>query len=444
MSITSRLNTLAAAGSGSSIGWILELEDPSQANNVNFYGGDGSASQNVIYGIGKGLTSPESLIASVDLDGNVNWTKAINDAGVDSLDGGALDGPDLIVAGQYVSGGQNAFIAKITDQGNVTWSNYVNQQNTRFQRINVVSGYGIYASGWSTWNSQGSYDFFLAKYDFSGNIQNTSVTGGSSLDFTQDAAWDPVNQVMVLFGQYYINGNYLGALARYDANVNLYDKVALTPQGGNTEQWVGTVDNGSAIFAGRVYDGGRWKANFGRFNSSLQIQSPDEQIYEIQGSSNYVTSYSPQIMSITPADSNQDFYAAIKTTNLHNQTDVVVAKIDILGNIIWSNSIYHTSLNQLLEIRKIKLLDDDTLALIGFTKTVGSGAYKGVIAKIPTDGSLGSGGNWTMQAEVMNKQQHRGSTQTPGINGSTYFPNMNSNPVSTTTTKTLSLTLTDV
>ena len=431
MSITSRLNTLAAAGSGEPIGWALEFYDSSNTDSVEFRAGTGNATN--IYAVGWVSNNPQNIHVGVDLDGNVNFQKCVNDNNVQYMFGCTMSGSDLIVTGR--NSGPEQLLLSYASNGSLNWSHRINQNATAGAAVAVV-GSNIYTCGYSDWSAQGSYDWSVVQYNSSGALQSMRVAGRTSFDFAQAVKYDATNNRIIVFGQYYNFGYYNSAIVRFSTTTSLIDQVGPNPNGGGDETYDdGVVLNGTYIAVGKCYDGSQTKGVLTKYNSSLSLTS--EVKYVVTGAS-----YN-RIEKISEADSNGDYYLLFEVQGLYNGRDMLVAKIDSSGTVSWANSISSNNANDITPYA-ITLLDDDTLAICCRQLNTVTSKYSGVIFKIPTDGSTGSGSDYTVQSETLTGTSHRTGTLNPSLSSQGPSPSGSYNPYSSTTNKSYTTSLTEI
>lgn len=214
---------------------------------------------------GANAGNTDAFIAKYDQIGNLKWTKQLgtnqfefsNAISADKLGNVYISGStDGSLSGTN-QGGDDAFITKYDQYGNLTWTKQLGT-NARDDSTAISADKlgNIFITGYTSGNLEGTNlgntDAFITKYDSSGNINWTKQFGTNNFDESFAASADGLGNV-------YITGTTEGNLnaanaggadafiAKYDTNGNL----SWTKQFGTTEQ-----DNATGISAdglGNIY-----------------------------------------------------------------------------------------------------------------------------------------------------------------------------------------------
>ncbi|MFD3002807.1 SBBP repeat-containing protein [Pontibacter toksunensis] len=328
------------------------------------------------------LTSSGNIdifIAKYDGSGNVLWAKQAGGQDIDASKNIEVDGKgNSYITGEFrgsatfgnttltSTGSYDLFIAKYDASGNVLWAKQSGGAGSEMGRGIAVDGSGnCYITGYfdgnatfgsTTLTSNGSYDVFIAKYDAKGNFLWANRAGGSEKDFGRNIAVDGS-------GNSYITGPFRGLasfgsttltssgdedifIAKYDASGNvLWAKRA---GGTNNDAAIGiAVDSrGNSFIAGEF----KGNANFGS-TTLTSSGNADIVIAKYDASGNLLWakqaggSSSDHGRNIALDGSGNSYItgefegsATFGSTTLTSSggVDIFIAKYDASGNVLWA------------------------------------------------------------------------------------------------------------
>ncbi len=239
--------------------------------------------------------SNDVFIMKVDASGNVDWVKKGGGSKEDRGRGVVLDRQgNVFITGTFTTsatfngttitslGKNSLFVAKYDNSGNFQWVKGAGTccDTTRGNAISVDANGDVYIAGYfkdnttigsSSFNTFGSSDVFVAKYDGSnGNVLWAKQAGGPYEDIAFACAFDTVKNQLYVTGQIDDHGNfgsiYVGAAGNRDVFTAAYDasgtELWARPGGGNQR------DAGQAITydtLGNIYTTGFFNdtASFG-------------------------------------------------------------------------------------------------------------------------------------------------------------------------------------
>lgn len=177
-------------------------------------------------------------LSNTPADGDFVWKRQFGSSGSsEEVEGLASDGAYTYavgatggaIDGQNTSGGVDAFLRKTAANGTLAWTKQFGTPGTDITNGVAIHSSGIYVSGLTTGNlqgtGQGGLDAFLRKYDASGNVLWTQQLGTAGTDYAVGVAVDASG--VYLYGQ--SDGNLAGAnvgaedlfVVKYDHNGNL-------------------------------------------------------------------------------------------------------------------------------------------------------------------------------------------------------------------------------
>jgi hypothetical protein len=248
----------------------------------------------------------------------INWTGQISGSGADYISDMITDkGGNIYICGWFEetinlsnislssAGEYDMFIAKYNSSDSLLWvaqaggneSDMAKGLSFDLSDNLFVTGYfeGNATFGSNTIASSGSRDVFLSKYDTSGNLIWTKYSGGSGLDEANAIATDPLGNIL-------ITGIFNGTASFDTASVvsNGYDDIFIISYSNEGDfQWTST------------------SGGFGNDNSTAITCDNNSNVY--------VSAWFNDTILI-----NDD------TLLSAGKTDVLIAKYDVSGNLIWA------------------------------------------------------------------------------------------------------------
>ncbi len=221
---------------------------------------------------GQGLG--DILVAKLDGNGNLQWTKTIGGPNEDiaySITQTADSG--YILTGSTASfgqGGYDVYVVKISANGNLQWTRTIGGNNDDFGRAIIQTSDGGYAIAGRTQSfGQGNWDVYVIKLDSLGNLQWTRTIGGSNDDFgraiiqTSDGGYAIAGHTQS-FGQ----GNWDIYIIKLDGNGNIQWTKTI---GGNNDELsfsIAQTSDGGYVITG-------YTNSFGQGNYDIYIVKLD-------------------------------------------------------------------------------------------------------------------------------------------------------------------------
>lgn len=268
------------------------------------------------------------FIVKYDSSGNVIWAKSAGGSGSDEGTSITTDASgNIYLAGYFGSntinfgsitlirnGSYDIFLAKYDSSGNVMWAKSIGGNgDDEWPKITTDAVGNLYMTGWFRSSSitignttlvsaGGLWDFFIAKYDSSGNVIWAKSAGGSDYDYVNGISIDADNNV-------YLTGAFASPILSFGSISLLY--TGITPA---SEFFIAKYNStGNVLWAksagGTSYDEG----------NSITTDTQ---------SNAYVTG---TFLSPTITFGN--------TTLINNGScDIFITKYDPFGEIIWAKS----------------------------------------------------------------------------------------------------------
>lgn len=336
----------------------------------------------------------EVFVVKYDANGNALWAKSANGSNEDRAYGICVDANgNVFITGFYSSstitfdtyalsspGIDNIFLVKYDAAGNVLWARSAggSSYDIGYGVITDPSGNAYITGGFQssaavfgsdTIGSFGSYDIFLAKYDANGNELWVRGTGGSGVDVSKGVSTDASGNAIITgsfsSGSIYFESTTLTLsgssytdmfVAEYDAWGNaLWAKNAV----GNSYDYGYSVctDASDNVFVTGYFR----SATLVFYTTTLTNSNVSGSMYDI-----FVAKYSPYgnlIWAKSAGESSGDdigqgvsvgaggsvfftgyfqspsiTFGSTTLTNTSSSADIVVAKYDAAGNVLWAKS----------------------------------------------------------------------------------------------------------
>ena len=316
------------------------------------------------------------FIAKFDTYGNFIWAKSMGGAGgesgifiaVDRLGNSAITGifsqsvdfnPGLETTTLTSDGDWDIYVSKFDPNGNFLWSK---RRGGKGQDIGDGIGFdaagNIYSSGvfagtvdfdpsieTSTLTSAGSNDFFISKFDSSGNYLWAKNFGGAGSDGSAPISVDSAGNV-------YLSGDFSGA-ADFDPSGTIFD----LSSAGTKANFISKLNSSGTL---------QWARSI---SSSGASTSGARTAIDSDGNVFYTGDFSGVI----------DFDPGVESSTLTTRggTDIFVSKLDRSGNFLWA--------------RRMGSLSDDrgqAIAVDQVGNVYTTGFFNGPADFDPTDGFL--------------------------------------------------------
>lgn len=174
----------------------------------------------------------EIFIVKVNTSGNIVWAKKAGGTGDDKAEGIALDkNENFYIVGSFTqsasfsgttitnSGKNSAFVAKYNSGGSILWARAAGAccDTTQYRCVATDENDNVYVAGYfnatasfgtNNFNSTGSADIVVAKYDDAGNLQWAKHAGGIGEDIAYGIAVDKINHFVYVTGLVSAPGNF--------------------------------------------------------------------------------------------------------------------------------------------------------------------------------------------------------------------------------------------
>lgn len=270
-----------------------------RSNTITFYNRDDTASFSLVHG-SINSNFDDTFVAKLRIDGTWIWGARISG----NLESSSINNYSIVVdccknvyvSGSYStndisfyneddtlqfslsinSGGQDLFVAKITEDGIWSWVARIGGVSTENQsslavdccgNIHVTATYLSTTTTFYNWddsptftlNNSGSNDILIGKLNTDGIWKWASKVGGASGDFDSTIALD-------CYGNSYVSGTYQSSLITFSpSNITL----GLTPTGNNSDMFLGKLtQDGLWNWAVRI---GNENGDGNRDNSTIAV-----------------------------------------------------------------------------------------------------------------------------------------------------------------------------
>ena len=387
--------TVSAVGQ-SAVGWIASLGGP----GIEYgHGVTHDSSGNVYlaaYTASSGQGSNDILLVKYNSSGTIQWQRTLGAGSNDKGVGVALDSSgNVYVAGlfySFSSGYYEALIAKYNNSGDIQWQRSLGASSGHsfFNGVGIDSSDNVYVSGrtGAVGVVQGAYDFLIAKYNSSGDIQWQRVLGSSANDIDQE------NTIAVDgSGNVYIGG-YTGAnntgqsqmlLAKYDSDGNLDWQVYQGADRFKGIEGIALDSSGDVYVVGESQENPNWS-----YYSLFVVKYNSSGSFQWQRRLHDDSANTTQGRGIT-VDSSDNVYV---TGYSNTGAGAIIAKYNSSGTIQWQRYLTRTS-SGIAEGYDLSVDNSGNLYAAGYSNIVSEGSWDAFVAKLPTDGSgMGTYGSY--------------------------------------------------
>ncbi|NPA33757.1 MAG: hypothetical protein GXO48_02380 [Chlorobi bacterium] len=210
-------------------------------------------------------------IVSLDVNGNVKWTRAIggpsNDFGQDIIS----IGDTLLIAVGYTSsfgnGGEDVYVVALDERGNLRWSEAIGGSgNERAWSISATADGNIVIVGQTNSFGAGGVDGYVIKMDLYGNIMWTRTVGGTGNDYFRSGKESSSGE-LVLAGwtsSFSLGGDDI-FIVKLDANGNLSSGCTscIIRSGGTAVSVISVIGEFGSVSSGGVQGTGSNSTNAG-------------------------------------------------------------------------------------------------------------------------------------------------------------------------------------
>ncbi len=365
--------------------WISTLGFSGNEVGINLALGPENELYTIGYTSSVGAGSNDIFLAKQDLEGNVQWQRALGGSGSDLGNGIATDslGNVYIVGTTNSSGaGQNdIYFAKYNSLGTIQWQRTLGlsgQENGL--SIAVDSLDDIYIAGHTSSTGAGSQDFFIGKYASDSSSYWSRTFGGSSSDIAEAVALDSLNNVYVVG---YTNSAGQGGndflLVKYSSSGTLEWQRTLGSTGSDTGRAIAIDSLDNVYIAGNSDLGG---TGFGSNDGLIAKYNPS-------GTLQWQKAFGGTLSDIVyglATDSLNNIYASVTTNSTGaGNSEGMILKLDASGTVEWQRSLGGVGSETL---RAVKLDSLDNLYVFGSSNSAGEGGNDFFLSALPSDGSL--------------------------------------------------------
>jgi len=294
-------------------------------------------SSNNIYAFGytgsEGAGNYDQLLAKYNSSGTLQWQRILGGSDQELARGVAIDSSDNIyVVGRtrsYGDASDHLLIVKYNSSGTIQWQKVLGDTGIDAEEANAIaidSSDNIYALGRASSEGAGIYDVLLVKYNTSGVVQWQRILGKTGFDYGESVAVDSSGDIYALgYTDFGGAGDNDFLLAKYNSS--------------GTLQW-------QKLLGGTDDDRGRGVA----------------------------------------VDSSGDIYVTGETkSDGEGNRDILVAKYNSSGAVQWQRTLGGSSDERGYAVT---VGASGALYVAGVTSSTGAGGSDGLIAKLPSDGSL--------------------------------------------------------
>ncbi len=276
----------------------------------------------------------------LDAQGTIgsNWMNTWGGSGPDVGNAVATDSTgNSYVAGStssFGAGGQDVLLTKYDPNGNLLWAKTWGGPSNDFANGVLVGGDGsVYVVGGTQSFGAGWYDVLILKFDSSGNLIWAHTWGGSSFDVGYDLSFD-LNGNLVIAAESYSFGSCTVLLKMSTDGAVLSANTWKGPASYDSAYSITVDASGNTILAGISWD----YSVSPEHNSILVLK------YDSQGNLLWNRNWAgpggdeSSGRKTVRTDAQGNIYIAGRTTIVRGSSDfdVLLLKIDLDGNLLWS------------------------------------------------------------------------------------------------------------
>jgi hypothetical protein len=321
------------------------------------------------------------------------WAKTAVSNGVDYINDVAIDaGGRILVTGGFENssitfgstvvsnaGYGDIFVAKYDASGNVLWATSAGGTDLDYgmgvttDASGNVLVTGIYKSptitfGTTVLTNSGDYDFFIVKYDGSGNVLWARSAGGPNMDYVNAIATNSAGDIIIT-GNYNSLSLTLGSTVLSNAGAD--DIFIVKYDASGNVLWANSVggtgpDGGSGIstdFADNIFVSGGFESPSIIIGTTVLTNAGSSDIFTVKYNSSGAIIWANSaggnnqewaLGNCTDADGNLLLTGYFLSSSLTLGTnvftnagdyDLIVVKYDTAGNVLWANTANGTSLD---------------------------------------------------------------------------------------------------
>ncbi len=343
----------------------------------------------ILAGLSRDPVSDGALLVKTDANGTTAWSKTYNAGEVDATFFYVAQMPD----GGYMAAGKSGksnispdneqiYIVRTDAQGDQIWSRTIGGNgNEHARHAQVTTDGGIITVGYSDGFGAGGKDFYVVKVDANGNLEWEKTFGGSGEEFANTI-------VQTVGGAYIVGGSTEGSGFGSGSGDGYIVKI----NAGGNSVWIKTIGTSEAESISKIKItpdgdliilGNKWTPSVSGSQDYFLARTDSNanvvwsKTYGISGISDYA-----EALNLT-SDGGYVFGGSKGFVSPH---DVWLLKTDSNGNLLWSESVGGTAVE---EIYSIAITIDGGYACTGLTNSFGFGDTDGYFLKTNPNGVSG-------------------------------------------------------
>jgi len=332
-----------------------------------------------------GAGAQDILFIKYDPNGTVLWQRTLGGSTQDFGYGAAVDSlgnPYLLARTNSTGAGDYDFLlAKYNSSGNIQWQRTLGGSGREYAiDLAIDSSDNLYALGYTESIGAGRADFLVAKYDSDGSLIWQRIIGGTEFDIPEGIGIDSSDNVY-LAGATGSSGQGSNDifLVKYNSSGTVQWQRTLGLSGNENALDVSVDSLGNPVVVGQTFSigaGGR-DTFIAKYNSSGTVQWQ-----RVLGGTG--TEYA---FSVDTDSSNNIYILGWTDSSGAGGRDFLISKYDPSGTIQWQRTL-GTTRND--EGYAIKIDQSDNILILGYANYVAGaiGADLVFSAKLPNDGSL--------------------------------------------------------